>query len=59
MRKSLLGALLLIALMTLVCIFSTGGKTTVALFDWSWAVATPLALLGSAAIGVVVGVLLK
>lgn len=58
MRKSMLWALLLIAVCVLFFIFSDG-RTTIELFSMAWRLRTSVALLGFTGIGIVIGVLLK
>lgn len=58
MSRTLIWALLLIALCVLFFIF-TGGNTTIELFDFSYKMKTSLALLSFTSIGIVIGALLK
>jgi len=58
MSKSLIWALLLIALCSLFFIF-TGGKTKIELFGWAFSMKTSIALLLFTAVGTTIGVLLK
>ncbi|HIE10797.1 MAG TPA: hypothetical protein EYP62_04230 [Kiritimatiellae bacterium] len=59
MRKSLLWALLLIALVVLILIRNSGGSIRLSLILTSVKVSLPLALLAFAAVGVVIGILLR
>lgn len=58
MRKSLIWALVLIALCVLFFIF-TGGNTTVEFFSFALKLKTSLALLMFTGVGIVIGALLK
>jgi len=58
MKKTLLWAMLLIALCVLFFV-STDGGTAVELFAWKLKMPTALALMGFTGIGIVIGTLLK
>ncbi len=59
MRKSLLWALLLIALVVLILIRNSGGSVRLNLILTTVKLSLPLALLGFTAVGVVIGILLR
>ncbi len=58
MNRTLIWALLLIALCVLFFIF-TDGKTTIELFNFALKMKTSIALLAFTGIGIVIGALLK
>ncbi len=58
MSKGMIAGLLLLALLVVVAV-NTPGTVKLELFSLSWQLRTVYALLGSAALGMVIGVLLR